>query len=265
MLIAAPASGAQVALYSSMPAAAAVIGAAAAVIRRPGETVRSYIQHFAAGVIFAIVAGELLVDLKRIHAVTEIIIGFCGGVLAMLTLRSLMARFAPETAERPVTPVTDPLGASNEAIAAKNENFPLGFIVAVAVDLVVDGLLIGVGFAAGAGTGRLLAIALTIELLSLGLAVAVQLSDRVASRWRVLLSVTGLAILFTITAVSGATLFRNLPDFLLATVLSFGVAALLFLVTEELLVEAHEVPETPVSTAMFFLGFLSLFILELVG
>jgi ZIP family zinc transporter len=176
-----------------------------------------------------------------------------------------MARFASAGAERFVSPVTDPVGAPNEGIAAKNQNFPLGLIVAVAVDLIVDGLLIGVGFAASAGTGRLLAIALTIELLSLGLAVAVQLSDRVVSHWRVLLSVTGLAILFTITAISGATLFHNLPDSVLATVISFGVAALLFLVTEELLVEAHEVPETPVSTAMFFLGFLSLFILELVG
>jgi ZIP family zinc transporter len=30
--------------------------------------------------------------------------------------------------------------------------------------------------------------------------------------------------------------------------------ALLYLVTEELLVEAYEVPETPLSTAMFFIG-----------
>lgn len=38
-------------------------------------------------------------------------------------------------------------------------------------------------------------------------------------------------------------------------VLSAGLAALLFLVTEELLVEAHEVKETPAITASFFLGF----------
>ena len=44
--------------------------------------------------------------------------------------------------------------------------------------------------------------------------------------------------------------------------LAFGAAALLYLVTEELLVEAHEVPDTPLLTAMFFVGFLALFILE---
>jgi len=39
-------------------------------------------------------------------------------------------------------------------------------------------------------------------------------------------------------------------------VLSFGLAALLFLVTEELLTEAHEGPESPWLTSSFFLGFL---------
>jgi ZIP family zinc transporter len=42
----------------------------------------------------------------------------------------------------------------------------------------------------------------------------------------------------------------------LAGVLGFGVASLLYLVTEELLAEAHEVPDTPVVTATFFAGFL---------
>lgn len=41
----------------------------------------------------------------------------------------------------------------------------------------------------------------------------------------------------------------------LASVLSFGCAALLYLVTEELLVDAHEVPETTTATIMFFAGF----------
>jgi ZIP family zinc transporter len=44
-------------------------------------------------------------------------------------------------------------------------------------------------------------------------------------------------------------------------ILSFGLAALLFLVTEELLVEAHKEPETPISTALFFIGFLAFLLL----
>ena len=42
----------------------------------------------------------------------------------------------------------------------------------------------------------------------------------------------------------------------LAGVLSFGCAALLFLVTEELLIEAHESADTAFTTTMFFVGLL---------
>jgi len=58
---------------------------------------------------------------------------------------------------------------------------------------------------------------------------------------------------------------HNLPETGLDLVLSFGLAALLFLVTEELLVEAHEAEEKPWLTAMFFGGFLLFLILGMVA
>ena len=76
---------------------------------------------------------------------------------------------------------------------------------------------------------------------------------------------TGLGLLFVFFAALGATLLSHLPHFLLEMVLSFGLAALLFLVTEELLVEAHEEKETPLLTASFFGGFLLFLILGMVN
>ena len=38
--------------------------------------------------------------------------------------------------------------------------------------------------------------------------------------------------------------------------------ALLYLVTQELLVERHEKPDTPLISAMFFVGFLGLLLIE---
>ena len=38
--------------------------------------------------------------------------------------------------------------------------------------------------------------------------------------------------------------------------------ALLYLVTEKLLVEAHEQPDSPLISAMFFVGFLGLLLLD---
>lgn len=47
--------------------------------------------------------------------------------------------------------------------------------------------------------------------------------------------------------------------------LSFGLAALFFLVTEELLTEAHEETETLLLTSAFFVGFLLFLLLGMVA
>ena len=59
-----------------------------------------------------------------------------------------------------------------------------------------------------------------------------------------------------------ATPVALLPAPVVAGFLTFGLIALLYLVTEELLVEAHEQPDSPVITAMFFVGFLGLLMIE---
>ena len=58
-------------------------------------------------------------------------------------------------------------------------------------------------------------------------------------------------------------LLRGASSSVLAAILSFGAAALLYLVTEELLVETQLPEETLMSTAMFFLGFVAIFALVL--
>ena len=47
------------------PVGAAALGAGVAAWRRPGPQLTSGIQHFAAGVVFAALAGEVLPDLRR--------------------------------------------------------------------------------------------------------------------------------------------------------------------------------------------------------
>ena len=45
---------------------------------------------------------------------------------------------------------------------------PVGFIAAVGVDIFIDGLVLGIAFAAGAKAGLLLTLALTLEVLFWG-------------------------------------------------------------------------------------------------
>lgn len=50
------------------------------------------------------------------------------------------------------------------------------------------------------------------------------------------------------------TLASGLPHSVITGLFAFALVALLYLVTEELLVEAHEAPEGPVVTSMFFIA-----------
>ena len=248
-------------LFSLLPAVVMVGGAVVAVLRPPGPKLRGAILHFAAGVVFSVVAVELLPDIVREHRPLEVGIGFGLGVATMLGLRYFTQRL--ETDE-PTTDSAAPLPAA-EAAPAPPGSLPWGLLIGVGVDIFIDGLLLGIGFVAGAKEGTLLAVALTLELLSLGLATAVQLRARGYGRGRAVGIVGGLSLALLVGAGLGTTLLSGASGTLLEIVLSFGLAALLFLVTEELLTEAHEAPEAPWMTAMFFVGFLGFLLLGMMG
>jgi ZIP family zinc transporter len=206
--------------------------------------------------VFAVVAVELIPDLLRDHQPLLTVIGFALGVAVMLAIRSIThAKAEHEDEER----------KSLRPEAAASTKLPLGMLSGVAIDLAVDGLMIGIGFAAGAKEGRLLAVALSVELISLGLAVAASLSKLGIERRRSILVVAGLSTTFIVGAGGGVLLLGNLSSHALAGVLAFGAAALMFLVTEELLTETHEEKETPLLTATFFAGFLAFLILGMVA
>lgn len=117
------------------------------------------------------------------------------------------------------------------------------------------------GFAAGARIGILLALAEAAEQLSVALALAGELRTAGMSRGRVVGTITALGSLVCVTAVAGATVLSRLPAGAMEVVLSFGAAALLYLVTEELLREAHEERSSTGGTAMIFVGFLLILVI----
>ena len=127
--------------------------------------------------------------------------------------------------------------------------------------IVIDGIVLGIGFAAGAKQGLLLTIALTVEVLFLGLSVAEPLHEGKASPLRIFVTTAGLGLMLPLGTVIGLPAVHA-GEFLQTALLSFGLIALLYLVTEELLVEAHEKPDSPWITAMFFAGFMLLAVLD---
>ena len=209
--------------YALIPCLGILVGSSVAVMRAPGARLISAFQHFAAGVVFAAVAVELLPRLHTLDSPIAMVVGFTLGIAAMLTSKALF------------------------------EN--AGIVVPMAVDLFIDGLLVAIGFAAGMLGGTVLLIGLSLETVALGLSTAPILLRRGMARFRAVsvMGVTGLVILL---GVAAGYVIAGLSSGILAGVLGFGVASLLYLVTEELLAEAHEVQDTPIITATFFVGFL---------
>jgi ZIP family zinc transporter len=255
-------------LYALVPAAVMVVGGVVAVLRPPGAAIRSAILHFAAGVVFSVVAVELLPDIVARHRPLEVGLGFAIGVGVMLGLRSLTRKAADKEKAVPKPALASggqaPQAAPEET-ASSGAPLPMGLLTGVGIDILIDGLLLGIGFAVGAKEGLLLATALTIEVLSLGLATAVELRQEGQSKARTVGIVAALSALLVVGAGVGITVLKGASDNVMELVLSFGLAALLFLVTEELLTEAHEEPESPWLTSAFFFGFLVFLILGMLA
>lgn len=228
--------------YALIPFAAILGGGMVGLYQNPGPRLRSMILHFAAGVMFSIVAVELLPDIISRHKPLEVLLGFGAGVGLMLLIQIWTKQFENEGSRK------------GGAVLRTASQIPYRFLLVTGIDVFIDGSLLGIGFAAGARQGVLFTFALAVELLSLGLATSTTLGG--LPRRTAIGSLVALATIFLIGAMGGTLLLQGVSNEVLEIILSFGLAALLFLVTEELLVEAHEEPETPLLTSMFFAGFL---------
>lgn len=226
-------------MYALIPVVSIVAGGIVGILKKPSGAFNSVVLHFAAGVVFSVVAVELLPDIVKEHAPIEVAIGFSLGIATMLLVKYY----------------SEKLEEKSEGITLQNV-LPMGLLVALGVDLLVDGLLLGVGFTAGNKEGVMLSVALALEVFALGLAFALTCRKYNISPKKNLIILTILGSIFFFGALLGITLLVGLSKEMLEMVLSFGLAALLFLVTEELLTEAHEEKETLLQTSMFFVGFL---------
>ena len=250
--------------YAIIPVAFTIVGAAVGVYFPLLARLRGHVLHLAAGVVFAVVAVELLPEIQRRALVWDVVWGFGLGILTMLAVDKILDRIRGG-GDHDVDDSARGAGAAAEPPSTggiqRSTRIPVSLLVAVAIDFMLDGLLLGVGFAAGARIGILLALAEAAEQLSVGLALAGELRTAGMTPGRILSTITALGALVFVTAVAGATVLSGLPDGAMEIVLSFGAAALLYLVTEELLREAHEERESTSGTAMFFVGFLTFLVI----
>ena len=203
-------------IYTLAPAILAVIATWVAGYFRPDQLTISAIQHFAAGVVFAAAAGEILPDIKHQGSAVATLVGGSAGVAVMLLVKQVEGYIKG----------------------------PAGLLTTIGIDILIDGLVLGIGFAAGAKAGVLLTVALSLEVVFLALALKTELSHAGWSRLRTVAVTVALMALMPVGAVL-ATPVTALSAPVVTGFLAFGLVALLYLVTEELLTEAHETPDRP--------------------
>jgi ZIP family zinc transporter len=232
-------------LIMAIPALVALGGGILAAVWSPNHQMRSLIQHFAAGVVLAALAVELLPEIGREHAPGPVLIAsFAVGSLFMYAIKLWTLRLENQTTE-----------------ADKATGLGAGLLLATFIDVATDGFIIGAGFAAGGETGTILALGLSVELLFLGLALA----SETTKGWRIIAISGALGGTVLTFALVGNTLLTGASHAVIGGALAFSAAALLYLVTEELLMEAHTIKEKPISTLVLFGGFLAFWSIQLLG
>lgn len=228
--------------YALIPSVVAVAGTTGATFWRPGAAFRSGLLHFAAGVAFAVVAVELLPRL--IHdrqALGWIITGFALGVVIMLGVRWLEATI--------------------EERGGEGAQWPVGLIASGVVDQAMDGVLLGIGIAAGTSLGALLSLSMAIEDLSFGLAIALGFGKARGLRWQKIGVAAALGAILIVVTIVAALALGGLSSHIVKFLLALSASALIYVVTEQLLVEAHDAKRSALLATTFFVGFLFIMVL----
>jgi len=145
------------------------------------------------------------------------------------------------------------------------ERIPWALTFAVTTDAAVDGLLVGLAYTASPGAGWCMSIATCIEMCFLGLSFSASLQH--ATRYcfkHATLSIVPpltLALFGCFGHFLGSMLEQN-PGFFIGFI-AFSIVALLFLVTQELLMEARDMGgDSLFVNILFFIGLLSGILLE---
>jgi zinc transporter, ZIP family len=231
--------------YLFLVTGAGIVGGVISIFWSPKAKARSAIQHFAAGAVLAAVATSVIPDAAASGTVIGVLGGFAAGGMVMVLLKWLVLRF--------------------EKRQKGEGTLPLGLTAAAAFDTLIDGGLISAGFASNQQLGVLLVAALAIELFFLTISVGVEFQKGQFKLWQKFLTTSGIAIMLLVGAITASFLLSNAAESTIAIVLSFGAAALIYLIAEELLVETIEAEDSLISTSTLFGGFLLLLGLKLLG
>lgn len=222
--------------FALLPVGGMAMGALAAEWWQLSRHAMGGVLHAAAGVAVAVVSVELMPRILEDIAPWQLVAGFVLGAAASVAMMKGAKRVS-----------------SNIELGGTG---PWKVYLPVAVDLLGDGLMIGIGSAVSGGLGLLLGMSQVVANVPGGFAAIANLRNKGMSRSVRMGAIASLAVPVFVGAGIGFWLLRGQATSVQNTALAFVVGMLLLATIEDLVPEA-DAPHTrrTVTTASFAAGF----------
>lgn len=207
---------------ATLPALANLVGGGLAELFHVSARALSLALHLAAGIVLAVVGLELMPEALRATPPWVPLLAFVAGGGVFLGL------------ERVVGFVQARFGGGQD------ESGALGVFGGVAIDLFSDGVMIGTGTVVNPALGLLLALGQMPADVPEGFAAVALLRKAGIPRPRRLLLAAALVVPILLGAALGYLALRSAPEVVTLSVLALTGGALVAVVIEEMVSEAHE-------------------------
>lgn len=237
---------ATIVLISLMPGVGNFAGALIAEAVQTSPRRLNWALHAASGIVIAIVAVELLPRAAQAVSGGWLASAFGAGGLGYILLRAAVHK-AQDTSGR------------------RNRTGMWMVYVAVAIDLVSDGLVLGTGTAVNVGLGLTLAAGQVLADLPEGYAAMSNFRQQGLPRGRRLWLAASFVAFCTLAAVAAFLLLRDLSQPVKLAGLVVVAGMLTLAAVEDILEEAHESQEDTMASSLAFLAGFVLFTLVSAG
>jgi ZIP family zinc transporter len=222
---------------AALPALANFAGGGLAELFRVSARALSLALHLAAGIVLAVVGLELMPEALNASAPWLPLLAFVAGGAAFIGL------------DRVVGYVQGRLGGDEEQKGA------FAIFGGVSLDLFSDGVMIGTGTVINPALGLLLALGQMPADLPEGFAAVATMRNAGVKRRTRLLLTAGFAVPILFGAALGYLALRDAPEVVTLSVLALTGGALVAVVVEEMVSEAHEGETSQLGPVFLTAGF----------
>ncbi|MTI95306.1 MAG: zinc/iron permease [Firmicutes bacterium] len=216
----------EIVLISALAGLATGLGAVIIFIfGQPSKRLLSGMLGFAAGIMLAISAFDLLPEAVELGSVTGAVLGFLAGVALMMGLDLLVPHLH--------------IG-SGEQEGGDPEMVKVGYFIFLGIALhnLPEGLAIGAGYSADLRLGAAIALALALHNVPEGMATAMPLVAGGVGKWKVIGLTTLAGLMTPVGTLLGKVVFAA-GSGLVAAALAFAAGAMVYIVSDELIPQSH--------------------------